>query len=212
MATGKKSYHHGDLRTALIEAAVDVIEELGPKGLTIREVAKRAGVSHGAPYRHFADKDALVLAVVERGFSLLHSAMAEARANTGNTAIEQFAASGDAYFQFATEYPTYYRVMFSGDLISGSGDQAFGHTSSEAFLDIQGYLKECQQVGLVRQEDELLQSIAIVSMIHGFVSLLNDNRIGHLVEGRYSIEEVRDFVLNSLFNGLGGPVGNTGGG
>ncbi len=57
MATEKSSYHHGDLRSALLAAALDIITELGPQQLTIREVARRAGVSHTAPYRHFADKD-----------------------------------------------------------------------------------------------------------------------------------------------------------
>lgn len=203
MTTDKTNYHHGDLRTALIDAATDTIEELGPSGLTIREVAKRAGVSHAAPYRHFASKDELILAVVERGFGLLQDTMQQAREGAGEGALEQFAASGEAYFSFARRYPTYYRVMFSGDLLSGTGDETLGHTSTSAFVDIQGYLRDCQGLGLVRKDDELLQSIAIISSIHGFVSLVNDNRIGMLVKDKYSIEEVREFLLKTIFDGLG---------
>lgn len=207
----KQSYHHGDLRTALIDAATEVIENQGPKALTIRAVAKLAGVSHGAPYRHFADKDALVLAVVERGFTLLEQTMERARDGAGEGAMEQFAASGQAYFQFARDYPAYYRVMFSGDLLSGSGDETFGHTSAGAFLDIKGFLRECQAMGVIRKEDELLQSIAIVSTIHGFVSLLNDNRIGHLIEGQYSVEEVWEYLIKAVFEGLGERPDGSGG-
>jgi AcrR family transcriptional regulator len=203
MTTDKTNYHHGDLRAALIDAATDTIEELGPPGLTIREVAKRAGVSHAAPYRHFAGKDELILAVVERGFALLQDTMKQARDSAGEGAVEQFAASGEAYFSFARQYPTYYRVMFSGDLLSGTGDETLRHTSTSAFLDIKSYLRDCQDLELVRKDDELLQAIAIISSIHGFVSLVNDNRIGMLVEDKYSIEEVREFLIKSIFEGIG---------
>ena len=204
MSGEKQNYHHGDLRTALIAAATEVIGELGPRGLTIREVTKRAGVSHGAPYRHFSDKDELLLAVVERGFQLLNEAMLAARAKAGEGTLEQFAASGDAYFEFARRHPGYYRVMFSGDLLSGSGNKTFSHTSAGAFLDIKGYLRECQTMEIVRKDDEVLQSIAIVAMMHGFVSLLNDNRIEHLMGDEYSIEEVRDYLTTVIFQGIGG--------
>lgn len=203
MAKQRQSYHHGDLRTALIDAATEVIGEQGPKSLTIRAVANRAGVSHGAPYRHFSDKDALLLAVVERGFALMETAMAEAREAAGSDPLGQFAASGQAYFTFARKYPAYYRVMFSGDLLSGNGNETLGHTSAGAFLDIGGYLKEGQGLGFIKKGDELLQSIAIISAIHGFVSLLNDNRITHLLEGKYSDTEAWDYLLSVIFQGIG---------
>jgi AcrR family transcriptional regulator len=83
----KRSYHHGDLRTALIESALDIIEELGPRKLTVREVAHRAGVSHAAPYRHFKDKNELINAVVERGFELLQETMARELNTAGDDAL-----------------------------------------------------------------------------------------------------------------------------
>lgn len=202
MTQKKKTYHHGDLRTALIDAATEVIEESGPKALTIRAVANIAGVSHGAPYRHFSDKDALLVAVVERGFTLLEQAMSAATGNTDGSAMEQFQASGRAYFEFARMYPAYYRVMFSGDLLSGKGNETLGHTSEGAFLDIGGYLRECQRLGVVKKDDEVLQAIALVSTIHGFVSLLNDNRISHLLEGKYSDSEVWDYLVGTIFTGI----------
>ena len=113
MTAEKIAYHHGDLRAALIEAALATIDDTGPRGLTIREVARRAGVSHAAPYRHFTDKNELILAVVERGFELLDRAMEQARKAAGADPLEQFAASGEAYLDFAMEYPAYYRVRGS---------------------------------------------------------------------------------------------------
>ena len=93
MPAPKPSYHHGDLRSALLDAALDIISELGPQQLTIREVARRAGVSHAAPYRHFADKDQLILAVVEQGFELMRQTIADKKAAAPQDDLHQFAAS-----------------------------------------------------------------------------------------------------------------------
>jgi AcrR family transcriptional regulator len=202
MATAKLAYHHGDLGSALIDSALEIIAEMGPQGLTIREVARRAGVSHAAPYRHYADKDELILAVVERGFELLEATMVAARAAAGKDPLDQFAASGDAYIGFALEYPTYYRVMFSGDLLSSTGHESLRHTSSRAFQQMTLDLQSCQQLGVIRAGDASLQAIAIVSTVHGFVSLANDNRLGHLSGDNLDQETVKQFVLTSIFEGL----------
>jgi len=202
LALAKTAYHHGDLRAALIQAALDVIDELGPKALTIREVAHRAGVSHAAPYRHFADKDALITAVVEQGFELLRTTMLERRAEAGDDPLQKFAASGFAYVDFAIQYPTYYRVMFSGDLLSSTGAESLQHTSTETFRQLVEDLEMCQQMGLVVEGDPLLQATAVWSTVHGFVSLANDNRITHLGTARPAFENARDFVLTAIFHGL----------
>jgi AcrR family transcriptional regulator len=203
MTAEKLAYHHGDLREALIEAALKTIDDTGPKGLTIREVARRAGVSHAAPYRHFADKNELILAVVERGFELLDRQMEQARETAGPDPLQQFAASGEAYLDFATAYPAYYRVMFSGDLLNSQGHEALRHTSNAAFERMVEDIKTCQTLGVVRAGDPLLQAMAIVSTVHGFVSLANDNRLAHLSGAGYEPGAIRDFIIGAIFEGLG---------
>lgn len=203
MAIVKAAYHHGDLRTALIEAALEIIDEFGPQGLTIRKVAHRAGVSHAAPYRHFPDKDDLILAVVERGFELLDEEMDRARSAAGDDPLAQFAASGEAYLSFAMGYPAYYRVMFSGDLLASKGNEALRHTSAASFVRMIDDLRMAQDMGIVRQGDPTLQAISIVSTVHGFVSLANDNRLNHLYGDSYTPEQVKDFVITAIFEGLG---------
>jgi AcrR family transcriptional regulator len=205
MAAVKEKYHHGDLRTALLDAAMTVISEIGPQGLTIREVARRAGVSHAAPYRHFKDKDELILSAVEQGFELMQHTMNAEKEAAADDPVSQFAASGLAYVNFALEHPAYYRVMFSGDLLSSTGHVSLQHTSREALQAMVSDIAQCQQLGIVRAGDPVTQALSIWSTIHGFVSLVNDNRVGHLIGNPYSLEDIRDAVLTAIFEGLGAP-------
>ena len=199
----KTKYHHGDLPTALIEAALEIIDELGPRGLTIRKVAQRVGVSHAAPYRHFPDKDHLILAVVERGFELLDQQIEQARAGAGDDELLRFAAAGDAYLGFALSYPAYYRVMFSGDMISSKGNIALRYTSAKALQRMVGNMETGQRLGLLRKGDPVLQAIFIISTVHGFVSLANDNRLAHLSGEGLDLDSVKDFILGAMFEGVG---------
>lgn len=203
MSAVKEKYHHGDLRAALLDAAVTVIDEIGPQGLTIREVARRAGVSHAAPYRHFTDRDELILAAVEQGFELLQQTMDAEKAAAEKDPMSQFAASGLAYLEFALNNPAYYRVMFSGDLLSSTGHVTLQHTSQDALKEMVDNIAQCQRLGMVREGDPATQALTILATMHGFVSLVIDNRVDHLIRGEYSTAGLRDAVLNNIFQGLG---------
>jgi AcrR family transcriptional regulator len=102
----KPTYHHGDLSAALLKAAAELLEEQGLAGVTLREVARRAGVSHNAPYRHFPDLQSLLAALAADGFRMFD-------ARVGGTAG---ATMGESYLAFALEHPERFRLMFSGPL------------------------------------------------------------------------------------------------
>jgi AcrR family transcriptional regulator len=201
--TEKSSYHHGDLRSALLAAALDIIAELGPQQLTIREVARRAGVSHTAPYRHFADKDQLILAVVEQGFELMRQTIAKKKAAAPQDEINQFAASGQAYIDFALQHPAHYRIMYSGNLLSSTGQQSLQHTSSDTFKEMVSDMKTCQELNILRPGDPAQQALAILSTVHGFVTLVNDNRVNALLGDDFQVDTARDAVMMAIFAGLG---------
>jgi AcrR family transcriptional regulator len=108
--SGRGSYHHGDLRAALVHAARDIVEQDGEGQISVREVARRAGVSSAAPYRHFPDKDSLLAAVATHGYHELRERLEAAAADASADAV--LAALASAYVAFAVEHPGVYRLMF----------------------------------------------------------------------------------------------------
>jgi len=107
----KRPYHHVQLKQTLLDAAVALIAEVGPQAFTLREVARRAGVSHNAPYRHFEDKDDLLAAVAAQGFDRLTESMRKAMTK-GRTAAKRLSLAGRGYAQFALRWPQHILVMF----------------------------------------------------------------------------------------------------
>lgn len=200
MAKAQSSYHHGDLRSAILEAALEIINERGPQALSIREVARRTNVSHNAPYGHFASKDALIIAVVERGFALLQETVERLKAASEPDVTSQFAATGIAYVEFAFKYPAYYRVMFSGDLLTMS--QPLQQTSETMFQTLVNDIEDCRKIGIVRDGDSRMMAAALWSTLHGFISLANENRLPFSELGP-SMEAARDQVLGYIFVGIG---------
>ena len=130
---GRRGYHHGNLREALVEAALALIAEKGPAGFTIAEAARLAGVSPAAPYRHFRDAEALLAEVAQRGFELLESALAAAWSDGRPEPVTAFEALGRAYLGFARSEPAHYAAMFETRLatdawppLAAAADRAFG--------------------------------------------------------------------------------------
>lgn len=110
-------YHHGNLPRALLDAALLVLSEQGVAALSLREVARRAGVSHAAPAHHFKDKTGLLTALAAEGFEKFRLALEAGRDAAGDQALARFAATGSAYVRFAIEHPQHFELMFRHELI-----------------------------------------------------------------------------------------------
>lgn len=128
----RRGYHHGNLREALIEAALDLIAKTGPAGFTFAEAARAAGVSPAAPYRHFRDRDALMADIAQRGFERFGADLRHAWNDGKPDPLSAFKNVGRAYLAFARSEPAYYAAMFEARLPSGvnreldqAADQAF---------------------------------------------------------------------------------------
>ena len=115
----KRGYHHGNLRQALVEAALELIAETGPQGFTLSEAAKRADVTPAAVYRHFAGRDDLIAEVARQGFDIFAALMEYAYDGGKPSALAAFEATGRAYIAFARKYPGHYMAMFESGLSFG---------------------------------------------------------------------------------------------
>jgi AcrR family transcriptional regulator len=112
----KRGYHHGNLREALINAALDLIGSKGTGGFTFAEAARHAGVSPAAPYRHYENRDALLADVAAQGYAAFGEAMGKAQSQPASNGIERLKAMGRAYLAFARDNPAYYSAMFESGL------------------------------------------------------------------------------------------------
>ncbi|MCD6074278.1 MAG: TetR family transcriptional regulator, partial [Rhodospirillales bacterium] len=167
----RRSYHHGNLREALIQGALELIAQKGPAGFTVAEAARAVGVSPAAPYRHFRDRDDLMADVAARGFSLFEAALTQAWNGGAPDPQHAFEALGRAYLKFARTEPAYYSAMFEAGTpldatpeLRAAGDQAFG-VLREAAEAISATLP----VG--RRPPALMVALHVWSLSHGIASL-----------------------------------------
>src|SRR3954464_1407082 len=129
---GRRGYHHGNLREALIRAALELIAQKGPAGFTFADAARWAGVSPAAPYRHFRDRDALLADVARRGFELFEAALRRAWDDGKPPPYVAFENPGPAYLHFARNEPAYYSAMFEAG-ISLDSDPGLSEAAGQAF-------------------------------------------------------------------------------
>lgn len=170
-------YHHGDLRQALILAAVRTIDRSGVDALTLRAVGAGLGVSRTALYRHFQDKNTLLAAVAAEGFRTLRAALVEAWEREGKGLVG-FTAMGLAYITFGTTHPSHYQVMFGGHLSAGSNDPELELAGAGAFAALVDALLELQARGLVLRDDPHTQARYVWATVHGVAMLMIAGRMG----------------------------------
>jgi AcrR family transcriptional regulator len=193
----RRTYHHGNLRAALVETAVRLVQREGIEALSLRSVARLAGVSAAAPYRHFADKRALLAAVAEEGFRLLASALRHA---TGGEPRERFRERGRAYVGFALGHPSHFRVMFGRELADRDPYPALRDAARAAFDAMVEGMAEAQQAGVLREGDPRELGLTAWCAMHGLSMLLLDGRL-QAVYGR-DTDELSAMVGSHLYRGL----------
>jgi AcrR family transcriptional regulator len=166
--TGSKkpstSYHHGNLRAALIECGLELIEQEGIRALTLREIGKRLGVSRSAPYRHFKDKAALLSAISQVGFLELENAVKAATKDAGDDFASQLDAMALAYVRFAVEHRAQFEVMSAAVLEAGDVIAAGGGGNLRALEEM---ICQAQRRGEIRQGDPVLLARVVWALTRG---------------------------------------------
>jgi AcrR family transcriptional regulator len=170
----KQPYHHGDLRAALMQAALQSIDQHGIKGFSLKDAAADAGVSTAAPYRHFADKDALLRAIQGEGFALFNASLLAAY-ESATSAQAKIVELGVAYVRFALEHPAHFRVMFSGSGGGQSQPVASGGGGS-GFLLLVEAVEALHPHATAETRNDLV--LVCWSLVHGFAMLQLEGAFG----------------------------------
>ena len=172
----RRAYHHGDLKNALMDTALEQISRNGVRALSLRDVARRTGVSHTASYRHFSSKESLLAAIAEQGFRCLSAAMRAATLPHANDPVAALQASGVAYVEFGVSYPEHLSVMFSVQ-IAHENYPGLAETSKEAYALLTSIVRDGLQAGGLRGTDERTITLAAWSIVHGLSQLISGGQL-----------------------------------
>lgn len=186
----KAQYHHGDLRTAILDAAEQALTEKSLDALSMRELARKAGVSSGAPYYHFKDRSGLMAALCQRGFARLGDELQIANAQNGLQAMSK------AYLAFAQKHPTLYQLMFSPEAAEGEGKALLYPYSAPVFDLLQEVILE--ETGSTDKRQANLTAISVWCFMHGAANLSIATslqpRLGRKSLDKFAYETVRGLI------------------
>jgi AcrR family transcriptional regulator len=205
-AARPRGYHHGDLRNALLEAALAQIAVQGAGALSLREVARRAGVSHTASYRHFPSKESLLAAIAEQGFLMLGDAIGTAVQAHPDDPLAALQASGVAYVEFGVQYPHHLQVMFGG-LIGRQADHPGLQQAAEGTYErLREAVRNAQRSGDVRGGDDRVIALASWAQVHGLALLIAGGQIADDAGNPPPARHLAIEVIRLLQAGLAGPA------
>jgi AcrR family transcriptional regulator len=174
----RKPYHHGSLRQALLDAALEIVAERGPWSLSIREAASRAGVSHAAPKRHFATVTELHRAVAQDGYRRLREHLLKrATEQPGAAPLQALALLGVAYVEFAVTNPGHFRAMFHSAVSDRTASHPLGRAAGAAFDVLVDAIARCQRAGEVRGGPPRQLALGAWAIVHGLAILAVDHQL-----------------------------------
>ena len=197
--TGKKrtQYHHGDLRAALLKNAAEMIAEGGVESVTMRALSRRIGVFRTAPYRHFANKAALLAGVAEEGFQRLQQCLAAVKVQEEDI-LTRFREMGIAYVQFAVENPSHYRLMFSRETSDFEAYPDLAAAAKVVFDTLMTTIEQGQTENKIRSGDPRALAYAAWATVNGLSWLWLGGQISDLTD----LEELTNVTTQTLVDGM----------
>ncbi|MBY6047023.1 TetR/AcrR family transcriptional regulator [Vannielia litorea] len=197
----RRGYHHGNLRQALVEAAIRLIEEKGPQGFTLSEAAKDAGVTPAAVYRHFEGREDLLAEVAKQGYAIFGDVMEHAYDEGQPSAIASFEATGRAYLAFARKFPGHYQAMFEAGLsLARDPDLARGAARAQAVLE-RAAAGLADRLPPEKRPPAAMFSAHIWAMSHGVVELFARGSPG--TRAPFPPEDLLESGIGIYLRGLG---------
>jgi AcrR family transcriptional regulator len=189
----RKPYHHANLREVLLGAAIRLISEVGPAGFTLREVARRAAVSHNAPYRHFRDRDHLLATVAAQGFDELTETMLRG-AKSGSDSLDRLKRAGLAYVAFALRRPEHFAVMFDAPGTAKAEHVDSAPAAEKSFATLLTFVRCCQEEGQLPAGDPGELALFAWALVHGVAKLATAGRLPH--RSKAGILKFAGFVID----------------
>ena len=203
-APAEKSYHHGDLRRVLIDAALKLAEEGGPEAINVREAARRAGVSPGAPFRHFESRAALMTAVAEEAQQRFRAEIDAALAGApAGDPLKRFRSFGLAYLRWAMKNPAHFEIISSGRHFDHDGASAVSRDNAELVQLTERLLADAHARGQLRIPDLKQIKIAGRALVYGFARMNIDGHFPRWGVSSAEIEPMAEAVIDLFIAGIG---------
>lgn len=200
MSKKENTYHHPNLREALIQETENMLADRQLDAITLNELGQRLGVARSAPYRHFASKGLLFCAVATRACHRFKQMLADIRLQEHVPPKQRLMQMVAAYLQFALDNPDYYRLLFREPLVGREQTPELAQSRASSFEELLQVLQECQDAGVIQTADKHQQALFVWSAMHGMGSLLID---GHL-QPDAGMETLFGTLSQGILHGLAG--------
>lgn len=195
-----ESYHHGDLKNALIQAGLEILAREGLEALSLRKVAKQAGVSHAAPYAHFADKQALIAAISTEGHRRIYDKISVVLAAYPDNPKTQLREVALAYLQFSQDEPALFRITFAGAVAQERNYPDLVEMAHRNFAFIHGIVVRGQETGIFPPGSALVLTQILWAAVHGMITLIQQGQVSSAVLTQVSPRNLVIFALEHFFS------------
>ena len=198
MTIRKRPYHHGDLRAALLDEATRMIAEEGTESVTMRAIGRRLDVSRSAAYRHFPNKEALLVAVATQGFTRLHALLQAIDVAGADSDVAQLRQMGETYLRFAVENPARYRLMYGNEALKRERYPQLQSAANGLLEELVQIIMSYQRAGAIKNHDARSLAYVAWSAVHGLASLVIDGQM----QAPHDLDALTRLTTQTLIEGM----------